>query len=83
MIPIGMSRCGLRVSSAVVETASNPMKAKNTMAAPPIMPAKPVGMKGCQFVGFTRKAPKEMKKTTTATLVITIHVFVLALSRIP
>ena len=25
MIPIGMSRCGLRVSSAAVDTASKPM----------------------------------------------------------
>ena len=29
------------------------------------------------------KAPKEMKKTTTATLIMTIIVFVFALSRIP
>ena len=33
IIPIGMSRCGLRVSSAVVDTASNPMNAKNTSRA--------------------------------------------------
>ena len=51
MIPIGMSRCGFFVSSAVVETASNPMKAKNTIAAPLITPPIPVGRKGCQLVG--------------------------------
>src|SRR5436305_1708499 len=34
MMPIGMSRWGFLVSSAVVETASNPMKAKKTTAKP-------------------------------------------------
>jgi hypothetical protein len=41
IIPIGRSRCGFLVSSAVVETASNPMKAKKTMAAPLMTPPKP------------------------------------------
>ena len=72
IMPIGKSRCGLRVSSAVVETASNPMKAKKTMAAPLMTPPNPEGIKGCQLVGFTMNEPKEMKKTTTATLMITI-----------
>ena len=43
-IPIGMSRCGFLVSSAAVATMSNPMKAKNTRAAPvkmPVMPNEP------------------------------------------
>ena len=39
--PIGTSRCGFLVSSAVVATTSNPMKAKNTIAAPAITPAIP------------------------------------------
>src|SRR4029077_17490992 len=51
MMPIGMSRCGFFVSSAVVETASNPMNAKKTMAAPLIMPPTPLGRNGCQLVG--------------------------------
>src|SRR5205814_10621181 len=51
IIPIGMSRCGFFVSSAVVETASKPIKAKNTIAAPLITPPIPVGRKGCQLVG--------------------------------
>ena len=72
IIPIGMSRCGFFVSSAVVETASKPMKAKKTIAAPLITRRKPLGMNGCQFVGLTIKAPKEMTKTTTAILIITI-----------
>ena len=54
MIPMGMSRCGLRASWAAVETASNPMNAKNTTAAAritPLMPNSPNvpvlgGMKG-------------------------------------
>src|SRR4029453_10087880 len=40
-MPIGMSRWGLRVSSAVVATTSKPMKAKNTIAAPKAMPSQP------------------------------------------
>ena len=83
MIPIGMSRCGRFVSSAVVETASKPMNAKNTIAAPLITPVNPFGMYGCQFPGFTMKPPKEMTKTTTATFRTTMAVFALALSRIP
>jgi hypothetical protein len=40
-MPIGRSRCGFLVSSAVVATTSKPMKAKNTTAAPATTPAKP------------------------------------------
>ena len=40
-MPIGMSRFGLRVSSAAVATMSKPMKAKNTSAAPVKMPPTP------------------------------------------
>ncbi len=50
-MPIGKSRCGFFVSSAVVETASKPMKAKKTIAAPPMMPPNPLGANGCQFAG--------------------------------
>src|SRR5215831_18420398 len=45
-IPIGISLCGLRVSSAAVETASNPIYAKKMMAAAAEMPLKPCGAKG-------------------------------------
>jgi hypothetical protein len=83
IIPIGMSRCGFFVSSAVVETASNPMNAKKTMAAPLIMPPTPLGRNGCQLVGRTMNAPNAITKTTTATLVTTMAVLVRALSRIP
>ena len=54
IIPIGMSRRGLCVSSAVVETASKPMNAKKRL-----LPRRPFGIYGCQFVGFTMKAPTQ------------------------
>jgi hypothetical protein len=40
-IPIGMSFCGLRASCAAVDTASNPMYAKNTTPAPRTIPLHP------------------------------------------
>ena len=40
-MPRGTSRCGLRVSSAVVATMSKPMKAKNTSAAAAKIPLTP------------------------------------------
>ena len=40
-IPIGTSRWGFLVSSALVATTSKPMKAKNTSAAPAKMPPTP------------------------------------------
>ena len=53
MMPIGRSRPGFLLSSAAVETASNPMKAKKMRLAPVYTPANPFGMKGDQFWGFT------------------------------
>ena len=50
---MGMLRCGSFVSSAAVDTASNPMKAKNTIAAPEWMPRHPLGANGVQFEGST------------------------------
>ena len=41
MMPRGRSRFGFFVSSAAVATMSNPMKAKNTTAAPARMPPTP------------------------------------------
>jgi hypothetical protein len=46
-----MFRCGSFVSSAAVETASKPMKAKKTMAAPWWIPRQPLGANGVQFRG--------------------------------
>src|SRR2546422_1041648 len=41
MMPIGMSRCGFFASCAAVLTASNPMYAKKTIAAPVKTPLQP------------------------------------------
>src|SRR5579883_1740019 len=43
IMPIGILRCGLRHSSAAVETESKPINVKNTIAAPLTTPAKPLG----------------------------------------
>ncbi len=40
-IPNGTSRCGHLASSACVEIESKPMKAKNTIAAPSMIPDRP------------------------------------------
>ncbi len=53
IMAMGMSRCGLRVSSAAVDTASNPMYAKKMMAAALEMPRNPFGAKGVQLSGCT------------------------------
>ena len=38
---MGTSRCGRRASSACVEIESKPMNAKNTIAAPSMIPERP------------------------------------------
>src|SRR5664280_1656462 len=83
MIPNGISRCGLTASSAVVDTASNPTKARKTIAAAVITPLNPNGMNGCQFPGFTYQAVSPMKIRITVILTITITRLTRALSLIP
>src|SRR5712692_1665487 len=91
-IPRGMSFVGLRASCAAVETASNPMYAKNTTPAPRRMPDQPNsprtpvfgGMKGCQWFGgflvVSRKAAAiPINIHTIATFKITTAVVNLAL----
>ena len=56
-MPMGMSRFGLRHSSAVVETASKPMKAKNTTAAPALDPRPAVGSEGMPVLRLHVKDP--------------------------
>src|SRR5258707_14467708 len=81
-MPIGMSRCGSLASCAAVETASKPMKAKNTTEAPrttpdqPKWPNSPVldGMRGCQVAGVMETAPSKMKTTTTNSLMATMMI---------
>ena len=83
MMPIGMSRFGLRASSAVVETASKPMYAKKTIAAPAAIPWNPFGAKGCQFSGFVYLKQTSTKNPRTTSLMATMTKLKLADSRIP
>src|SRR5215212_4643447 len=83
MMPMGRSRLGFFASSAVVDTASNPMYAKKTTAAPVMTPEKPYGMNGDQFSGFTYVNPTRMKNATAASLIATIAALNSALSRTP
>src|SRR5579864_1587545 len=84
-IPNGMSFCGFFASCAAVDTASNPMYAKNTKVAPRMIPDHPydpndpvfAGMNGCQFAVINAQCPNAyavanpMKISTTETLITT------------
>src|SRR5215813_11808218 len=83
MMPNGMSFCGLRASSAAVETESNPMYVKKMMAPPDKMPAKPDGAKGCQFAGLTSTPPTTRKVTMAPILTTTMMLLASADSLIP
>src|SRR5882672_4282793 len=96
MMPIGMSRCGFLASCAAVLTASNPMYAKKTIAAPvktPLHPNSPAtgtpsltvcgGMNGCQLAGLTAWAANTMNSSTTATFTNTMMLLKFADSLIP
>src|SRR2546427_7535308 len=79
MMPIGMSFCGFFASCAAVLTASNPMYAKNTIAAPAMTPLQPYspgpsfgGMNGFQFAEVTACAAPKMKSSTTASFTNTM-----------
>ena len=65
MIPMGKSHRGLRHSSEAVNTASKPMNAKKTTAAPAHTPGQRLGMKGCKFSGFTYIEPTMTKNAST------------------
>src|SRR3954468_6438632 len=97
-MPIGMSRLGLMVSCAAVDTASNPMYAKNTTPAAPTMPQNPPnacvtpwlsttsvagGMYGVWLAGSMKPQPSTMIRITIATLVITIRLLTNADSFMP
>ena len=83
MIAKGMSRLGLRVSSAAVLTASNPIYAKKMIAAAEKMPSVPLGAKGCQLDLSMKKAPKITKNAMMASFSMTMLVLNHALSRMP
>src|SRR5208337_1015619 len=96
-MPMGISFCGLIDSWATVETASKPIYAKKTTAAPRTIPLQPyspgprlggmkaaVGLLGVtQFEALTNQAPARMKITITRSFTATIALFTLADSLIP
>src|SRR5450432_1028296 len=89
-MPKGRSRWGFLVSWAAVETASNPIYAKNTRAAPRMIPEKPKwpwlrsgGMNGCQLAVWMYGAQKTMNINTTASLIMTMTALKRADSLIP
>ena len=94
-MPIGMSLFGFFASCAVVLTASNPMNAKNTIAAPPSTPPQPhlknpscpnvpSGIKyGVWFSGLINCHPMMINTNTIATLTKTIIAFTVADSFVP
>src|SRR5579884_1894689 len=82
-IPKGTSFCGLRHSSAAVETESNPMYVKKTMAPPVRTPWKPLGINGFQLEGWTCPEAQMIKIKIAVILTPTIKLLAPALSRIP
>ncbi len=83
MMPMGRSRCGLRHSSAAVETESNPMYVKKMMEPPVSTPDQPLGMKGCQLLGWMKPMTAKTKMRIAVSLKATIILLVEADSRMP
>lgn len=65
--PMGISFPGFLVSSANVETASNPTYAKNKTAEATKMPRGPNGAKGVKFLGLALVSPAMTMKRMTIT----------------
>jgi hypothetical protein len=97
-MPIGMSRAGFLVSCAAVDTASKPMKAKNTTPAAPRTPITPpngwvtpsgvvyvvaAGMNGTWLAGFMNPQPMPITISTIATFVMTMTPLTNADSAVP
>src|SRR5687768_11548480 len=88
MMPNGMSFAGFFVSSAAVDTASNPMYAKKMIAAAALTPLNPLGEKPpvaglFQLSGLIRNTPMARKNRMIPTLSTTIALVVLADSLMP
>ena len=87
----GTVRCGSRASPAAVETASKPMKAKNSTPAPRRTPDSPNspnapslgGTNGVQFAVLTKKIPTRTTSRSEPTLSATIALLAFADSREP
>ena len=71
MMPIGMSRFGLFVSSAAVAMQSKPMYEKKITAVPAETPCQPKGNTGTQLAGSTLGAARKRKIKIAATLMKT------------
>src|SRR3974390_1353772 len=96
-IPIGISRIGLLASCAAVETASKPIKAKNTTAAPRAIPDQPSiptaawgGMKAprgllaaTQFAVLKAGRVQTTNSAITTSLTATMKLLNRAVSRMP
>src|SRR5579885_2824143 len=83
MIPNGRSRCGRRHSSAAVETESNPIYVKKTIAPPVTIPPNPEGANGVQFAGLTSMPPTTRNVRIAPILIATITLLASADSRTP
>src|SRR5580658_635801 len=83
MMPIGRSFCGLRHSSAAVETESNPIYVKNTIDAPVRIPGNPCGANGCQLALLMARAEPKQNSRIAPILMSTMVVFASALSLTP
>ena len=83
IMPIGMSRPGLRASSAAVESESNPRYEKNSTAVPADTPDQPYGKNGVQFCGLICGPAKSRKRKIVPNLTKTSTRLAPALSRMP
>ena len=79
----GRSRSGCRASSLPVDTASNPMKAKNMIAAAEVTALAPCGRNGWKFAVLKLNIAMTMKNVRITSLTTTMTMFVRALSRTP
>ena len=78
-MPNGRSRCGRRHSSAAVDTESNPIYVKKTMAAPVSTPGNPLGANGFRLEVSTARAAPNTKIKMAAIVISTFRLLVLAL----
>src|SRR5512137_1837661 len=83
MRPMGMLRCGSLVSSAAVDTASKPTKAKKMIEAAATALPGPKGMNGTKFSDCMAGTESAMNAASAATLTTTSTALTVALSLVP
>ena len=81
--PMGTLRCGFRVSSAAVDTASKPTYAKKIDDAALTTPRFPSGLNGSKFSARIIGMASTMNTARAVILIDTRTAFTLALSRVP